>query len=209
MGQIVSMAKEVRGLAAGMEEGAEGSRALELVASAIDLAIPDGAREDWRCLPGQLVARLIGYEDARQRMKVDEIATLLKDARRWDGGARAGREGVKWWCPAGQQTFGPAGGACTAAWAGHAEGVTAVAWSPDGKTVCSGSSDKTLRLWNAETGESVRVLEGHTSGVRAVAWSPDGKTVCSEDWDDKKRVWRAETGECLFKGKQLDAKWTE
>ena len=84
-----------------------------------------------------------------------------------------------------------------------------MAWSPDGKTVCSGSGDKTLRLWNAETGESVRVLEGHTNRVNAVAWSPDGKTVCSEDYDNEKRVWRAETGECLFKGKQLDAKWTE
>ena len=62
---------------------------------------------------------------------------------------------------------------------GHTEPVYEVAWSPDGKTVCSGSYDKTLRLWNAETGESVRVLEGHTEDVLAVAWSPDGKTVCS------------------------------
>ena len=55
----------------------------------------------------------------------------------------------------------------------------------------------------------MRVLEGHTGAVIAVAWSPDGKTVCSKDYGDEKRVWRAETGECLFKGKQLDAKWTE
>ena len=80
---------------------------------------------------------------------------------------------------------------------GHTDEVKAVAWSPDGKTVCSGSSDKTLRLWNAETGESVRVLEGHTNWVYAVAWSPDGKRMVSGSLDKTVRVWDAETGECV------------
>ncbi len=53
MGQIVSMGKEIQSLSEAMEKGTKGQRALELVASAINLGIPDGAGKDWRCLPGQ------------------------------------------------------------------------------------------------------------------------------------------------------------
>ena len=53
MGQIVSMGKEIQSLSKAMEKGTKGQRALELVASAIKLGIPDGAGKDWRCLPGQ------------------------------------------------------------------------------------------------------------------------------------------------------------
>ena len=80
---------------------------------------------------------------------MEEIAALLEDVRRWDGG----RERVKWWCPAGAHTFTPAGGACTAKWVGHASTVRAVAWSPDGKTVCSEDLGREKRVWNSETGE--------------------------------------------------------
>ncbi|HBR75841.1 MAG TPA: hypothetical protein DEA78_19580, partial [Cyanobacteria bacterium UBA11159] len=58
---------------------------------------------------------------------------------------------------------------------GHKSSVSIVSFSPDGKTIASGSSDGTVKLWNLE-GKELLTLTGHKSYVTNVSFSPDGKT---------------------------------
>jgi WD40 repeat protein len=79
---------------------------------------------------------------------------------------------------------------------GHTNCVHFVAFSPDGKHIVSGSEDKTICFWDAETGEVVvGPLKGHTDSVICIAFSPDGKRIVSGSSDQTIRVWDAETGD--------------
>ncbi|MFO0624058.1 MAG: AAA family ATPase [Polyangiales bacterium] len=77
---------------------------------------------------------------------------------------------------------------------GHERGVMSVAFSPDGRTIASGSLDGTVFLWSVEDG-SVRVtLQRHEGGVRSVAFSPDGRTLASGSQDGTVLLWSVEDG---------------
>ncbi|MCA2812162.1 MAG: WD40 repeat domain-containing protein, partial [Microcystis sp. M090S1] len=77
---------------------------------------------------------------------------------------------------------------------GHDSAVTSVNFSPDGKTLVSGSDDKTIKLWNVETGKEIRTLKGHDSTVISVNFSSDGKTLVSGSADKTIKLWNVETG---------------
>jgi WD40 repeat protein len=70
----------------------------------------------------------------------------------------------------------------------HTEPVNAVAWSPNGIRLASGSKDQMVRLWAAD-GLPGPVLKGHTGEVLGVAWSPDGKRLASASRDTTVRLW--------------------
>ncbi len=73
--------------------------------------------------------------------------------------------------------------------------VESVAFSPDGTTVASGSTDGTVKLWHAATGQLKSTLKGHTSQLISVAYSPDGKTLASVGHDRTVKLWDMATGE--------------
>ncbi len=77
---------------------------------------------------------------------------------------------------------------------GHKDWVNSVAVSPDGKWAVSGSQDKTVKIWDLETGECRATLEGHTDRVQSVAITPDGKRILSASIDNSVRVWDASSG---------------
>ena len=77
---------------------------------------------------------------------------------------------------------------------GHKQQVFSVAYSPDGKTLASGSNDKTIKLWDVKTGKERATFEGHTEGVQSVAYSPDGKTLASGGEDKTIKLWDIKTG---------------
>ena len=80
---------------------------------------------------------------------------------------------------------------------GHTDGVWAVAVSPDGRFIVSGSLDRTVKVWDAHDGRLLRSLAGHTDRVTAVALSPDGRTIVSGADDRTVKVWEAESGRLL------------
>ena len=70
-----------------------------------------------------------------------------------------------------------------------------MAFSPDGKRIVSGSEDKTVKVWDAATGQETLTLKGHTGAVTSVAFSPDGKRIVSGSEDKTVKVWDAATGQ--------------
>ncbi|KIJ49027.1 hypothetical protein M422DRAFT_225698 [Sphaerobolus stellatus SS14] len=82
---------------------------------------------------------------------------------------------------------------------GHTDWVKSAAFSPDGQRVVSGSDDKTIRIWNAHTGELLvsGPFEGHTDWVTSIAFSPDGQRVVSGSDDQTIRIWNAHTRELI------------
>lgn len=75
---------------------------------------------------------------------------------------------------------------------GHTNNVTALAVTRDGKFLATGSTDKTIRLWDMSSGTArlARVFQGHSEEVSALAFSPDGKTLASGSQDQSVRFWK-------------------
>jgi WD40 repeat protein len=115
-------------------------------------------------------------------------------------------------CPGQMQTIDNAN--ITLLWqlAGHSDWVSSIAFSPDGYTLASGSFDKTIKLWDAQTGDLKRTLVGHDESVTLVTFSPDGRTLASGSgrgpmsmsYDTSVRLWDTQTGDLKNTLKAVD-----
>jgi len=72
---------------------------------------------------------------------------------------------------------------------GHGPGVTSAAFSPDGARIVTGSFDRTVRVWDTESGAQLMALRGHDGTVWSVAFSPDGLRIITGADDNTARVW--------------------
>jgi len=86
--------------------------------------------------------------------------------------------------------------------------ITALAFSPDGKTLASaaGFGESDIRLWEAATGKEIGSLQGHHRWVGSIVFWPDGKKLASCSADQTIRIWDLASRKCLdvLRGHRLE-----
>jgi WD40 repeat protein len=80
---------------------------------------------------------------------------------------------------------------------GHAASVSGVALMADGQQAVSASEDRTLQVWDLESGRALRTLEGHAAFVACVAVTADDRRAVSGSGDNTLKVWDLESGRAL------------
>lgn len=80
---------------------------------------------------------------------------------------------------------------------GHIGGVECCVFSPDDKSLLTGSIDGTLRLWDLETFQTALIFEGHTNHIRSAVFSDDGSHIVSASSDGTLRIWDVNTGKVI------------
>jgi WD40 repeat protein/serine/threonine protein kinase len=153
---------------------------LKLVQSTIRLSAHVLAR-DPRQLAGQLTGRLLGNSTPHAQ-------TLLSQAAQW--------QSWRWLRPL-TPSLTQSGGFLIGTLEGHTDLVQAVAVTPDGRHAVSASSDRTLRLWDLESGQTLRALDGHSGSVQAIAVTSDGRRAVSGSDDGTLRLWDLESGQTV------------
>ena len=79
----------------------------------------------------------------------------------------------------------------------HKGRVKSVAFSPDGKLLVSGSTDKNIKIWDLSKRQLIRNLTGHDASVVSVALSPDGEKIVSSACEGTIRIWNLNDGKCI------------
>ena len=78
----------------------------------------------------------------------------------------------------------------------HTGSVRCIVFSSDGTSLVSGSEDKTVKLWDVQTGGVVKTFSGHSDQVWSVSISVDSTTIASGSDDNTICLWNIQTGEC-------------
>ncbi|MFM6776063.1 MAG: WD40 repeat domain-containing protein [Dolichospermum sp.] len=131
---------------------------------------------DSQQLPAQLTGRLLHFHTPEINNLLQQIST---------------DQGLRCLTP----SLTPPGSPLIRTLEGHTCSVITIAVTPDGKTVISGSDDKTNKILDRVTGTEKVTFEGHSDSVKAIALTPDGKTVISGSSDNTIKTWDLVTGE--------------
>jgi len=133
--------------------------------------------------PGQFTSQMVG-----RLMPLRDVPAIARFADKIVEGTRA-----PWLRPT-QPTLDPPGTALVRTLEGHTNFILGVAMSRDGRLAVSASKDRTLKVWEVDTGRELRTLEGHTGDVLGAAISRDGQLAISASRDSTLKVWEVASG---------------
>ncbi|PSB01818.1 serine/threonine-protein kinase [Merismopedia glauca] len=80
---------------------------------------------------------------------------------------------------------------------GHDGWVQTLAFSPDGQKLGSGSTDGTIKVWEAATGEVLQTIKGHSQAIRTIVWVPQTNAIATGSLDRTIKVWETDTAQAL------------
>jgi COMPASS component SWD3 len=81
---------------------------------------------------------------------------------------------------------------------GHSRGINEVCWSKGGDPFCAtASDDKTLRLWDAQTGDALVEFRGHDNFVFCCQFNAPSNLLVSGSFDETVKLWDVRSGECV------------
>ncbi|VDM64779.1 unnamed protein product [Angiostrongylus costaricensis] len=96
---------------------------------------------------------------------------------------------------------------CSSSMPGHGEPVISAQFSPDGKSLASGSGDMTVRIWDIDTELPQYTCEGHMNWVLCIAWSFDARKIASSCKNGQIMIWDASTGSKIGKTLSGHKQW--
>ncbi|PSB33706.1 WD40 repeat domain-containing protein [Stenomitos frigidus] len=152
---------------------------LVLVQQALRLSI-GVIEQDSRQLASQLLGRLITFPTKDIQLLIEQIAE---------------RQTAFPWFRCLTASLTPPGGALVGTCCGHNSYVSSIAWIPRQRQMVSASRDYTLRLWNVDSTQCLRVLKGHENWIRGVVVTSSGDYAISVSDDATVKQWDLKSGE--------------
>jgi WD40 repeat protein/serine/threonine protein kinase len=192
LGAVVSLWQAIRATEAGRREQAARLRADE-AARVADSQRDRAEKEAQKAKASELVASLNLYvanmqraQEAGEQNNVGRLWELLEQTATYPA------RGFEWYYWQRQMHLE------LLTLRGHLDKVQAVAFSPDGQRIVTGSFDGTAKVWDAASGKDLLTCKGHRAGINSVAFSPDGQQIVTGSFDGTAKVWDSVSGKELL-----------
>ncbi|MGB8297922.1 MAG: DUF4062 domain-containing protein, partial [Polyangia bacterium] len=183
----------------GAKDVLEVTRDFAVLAKAKVLADQREAVETWQRFHDD-ITHFLRRPGIRPEVELMQKAYAHADTSPVTRGAEAWLEGHKskhWWFRKLGRPKEAIRNPCLRVLEGHTGSVESVALHVDGRRAVTGSADKTVQVWDLDTGDRLRTLRGHTNAVTSLVLRADGRRAVTGSSDKTVRVWDLDTGDCL------------